>query len=205
MLELSVDSGGRLVSNALRGRERVFVRDDGAGWLREAFRSKCSVCLFPVASVARRRVEIDLLMLFRKSPQFVCAALLLCAFAGCLSSDVPPIDGRLEIENVAKWRQLYCADNGGKPPADEAAFLAFIQKKLAERGDTSPADDMLISPRDGKKYVIMYGKDSAKLSEFSVAVHEQEGYGGKVLIALESARSREVDASELPSLLAAPQ
>ena len=74
---------------------------------------------------------------------------------------------------------------------------------MKERGEPFDRDAFLVSPRDGKKYVVQYGKESANLGENSIAVHEQEGYDGKVLVALVSARSREVDATELPSLLAA--
>jgi len=123
---------------------------------------------------------------------------------GCGRAGPPPSEGRLAIENVAKWRQLYLANHGRKPPADEAEFLAFIEKKMQERGETFDRDTFLVSPRDGQKYVIQYGKESANLGENSVAVHEKEGYRGKVLVAFESARSSEVDAAELPSLLAKP-
>lgn len=128
--------------------------------------------------------------------------LALALASGCGKSGAPPVEGRLAIENIAKWRQLYLANNGRKPPADEAAFLGFIEKKMKERGEAFDSNAFLVSPRDGKKYVVRYGKDSANLKENSVAVHEQEGSGGKVLVAFESARSAEVDAGELPALLA---
>jgi hypothetical protein len=74
---------------------------------------------------------------------------------------------------------------------------------LKQRGEAFDRDTFLLSPRDGKKYVIQYGKESSNLSENSVVVHEQEGYGGKVLVGLEMGRSAEVGATELPGLLAA--
>jgi hypothetical protein len=122
---------------------------------------------------------------------------------GCGKSAAPPVEGRLAIENIAKWRQMYVADHGNKPPADEAAFLNFIDGKLKERGEAIDREAFLVSPRDGQKFIVQYGKDSAGLSATSVVVHEQEGYGGKVLVAVESARSSEIDAAELPALLAA--
>ena len=122
---------------------------------------------------------------------------------GCGKAAPPPSDGRLAIENIAKWRQLYLANHGRKPPADEAAFISFIEQKMKERGEPFDRDTFLVSPRDGKKYEVQYGDASAKLGESSVVVHEKEGYDGKVLVAFESARSSEVDAAELPSLLAA--
>ena len=122
---------------------------------------------------------------------------------GCGTTGPPPTDGRLAIENIAKWRQLYLANHGRTPPADEAAFVNFIEKKMNERGERFDRDTFLVSPRDGQKYVIQYGSESVNLGENSVTVFEKEGYGGKVLVAFESARSSEVDAAELPSLLAA--
>jgi hypothetical protein len=131
------------------------------------------------------------------------ALVSLTGLSGCGQSAPPPSDGRLAIENIAKWRQLYCADHGGKPPADEATFVTFIRDKLRERGDASDIAALLVSPRDGQKFAVRYGNESANLGEGAVTVYEQEGYDGKVLVAFESARSREVDAAELPSLLAA--
>jgi hypothetical protein len=121
---------------------------------------------------------------------------------GCGKAGKPPVEGRLAIENIAKWRQLYQAKHARKPPENEAAFIDFIEKEMKQRGDTFDRDAFLVSPRDGQKYVVRYGKE-ANLSENTVIVHEKEGYGGKVLVAFESARSSEVDAAELPSLLAA--
>jgi hypothetical protein len=122
---------------------------------------------------------------------------------GCGKAAPPPVEGRLAIENIAKWRQLYLANHGRKPPANEAEFVDFIEKKMKERGETFDREAFLVSPRDGQKFVVQYGSKSAKLDENSVAVHEKEGYDGKVLVAFESARSAEVDAAKLPSLLAA--
>jgi hypothetical protein len=113
------------------------------------------------------------------------------------------VEGRLAIENVAKWRQLYCADHSGKPPADEQSFVAFIKKKLSERGEAFNPDQLLLSPRDGQRFVVLYGKQPEKIGDVSVTVHEKTGYDGKLLVAFENGRSREVDAAELPSLMSA--
>jgi hypothetical protein len=112
------------------------------------------------------------------------------------------MDGRVAIETVAKWRQLYTADHGGKPPADEQQFLAFIEKKLTERGEPFNPNELLTSPRDGQRFVVQYGEQSARLGENRVTVHEKEGVDGKMLVAFESGRSQEVDSAELPGLLA---
>ncbi len=109
----------------------------------------------------------------------------------------------LAIENIAKWYQLYRADHAGKPPPDEDAFVAFIEAKLAARGDqTVDRDELLSSPRDGERYVIRYGKLVSTNPEYNMVVYEKTGRGGTRLIASELGRSRLVDDAELESLLA---
>jgi hypothetical protein len=119
---------------------------------------------------------------------------------GCTSSAGPPPEGRLAIENVGKWHQLYGAAHGGQPPADEKAFVAFIEKKLAERGQQFDPS-MLVSPRDGEKYIVLYGKKPPTPGTDAVVVREKTGHDGKVLVATHLGRSREVDAAEAAGLL----
>ena len=119
---------------------------------------------------------------------------------GCGKAGPPPSDGRLAIEGIAKWRTLYLAQHNRQPPPDEKAFVDFMEKISKERGEPFDRDTALVSPRDKQKYVVRYGKESAKLKETDVVVHEQEGYDGKVLVAYEMARSAEVDAAEIPTL-----
>jgi hypothetical protein len=128
---------------------------------------------------------------------------LLVAAPGCgIGGGGPPPEGQLAIENVAKWYSLYRAENAGQVPPDEEAFVAFVEGTLKTRGDTVDRDQFLTSPRDGQKYVIQYGKPTSNNPERNVAVCEKEGYGGKKLIAFESAWSQEVDDAELQSLKA---
>jgi hypothetical protein len=129
---------------------------------------------------------------------------ILFGASGCeLGGGAPPPEGILAIENVAKWYQLYRASHRGKPPKDEDAFIAFIEKDLAARGsEILDREQFLTSPRDGQKYIIQYGKANSKNIERNVAVYEQEGYRDKKLLAFEAAWSREVDDAELQSLLA---
>ena len=108
----------------------------------------------------------------------------------------------MAIETVAKWYQQYRANHRGRPPADEEAFTAFIQSKLDERDQTLDRDKLLTSPRDGKDFVVNYGKPTSNNPDHNVAVYEQEGYGGKKLVAFEMAWAKEVDEAELQSLLA---
>jgi hypothetical protein len=120
---------------------------------------------------------------------------------GC-GKTAPPVVDKTAIENVASWHQNYVASHGRKLPPDEAAFVGFVEAKMKEGGEPFDAAAFLVSPRDGQKYVVKYGKELANLSSDSVVVHEKEGYGGKVLVADQMGFSKEVDAAELPALTA---
>ncbi|MEM9657721.1 MAG: hypothetical protein AAF961_05100 [Planctomycetota bacterium] len=127
------------------------------------------------------------------------AALLLCP--GC-GGGAPPPEGQLAIESVAKWYMYYRADNRGRPPESEEEFMAFVVKKLQERGREVDTSELLISPRDGKKYVVQYGEPNSRIPDQNVAVCESEGYEGMKLVGFEGGGSKEVNESELQSLLA---
>jgi hypothetical protein len=108
---------------------------------------------------------------------------------------------QLHIESIAGWFQYYRASNGNKPPPNEQALVAFIQKNLQERGTTANIDEMFISPRDGKKYTINYKPNSTN-PERNVVVYESEGAGGTKWLAYESKWSEEVDEAKLKERLA---
>ena len=136
------------------------------------------------------------------------AALLLgvvvLATGGCgAGTDAPPsVESLLAIENVGKWYQVYRGRHGGKPPENEAAFLEFINGELTGRGQAAVnADKLLTSPRDGKPYVVLYGKVLSPNPERNLVAYEQEGVGGKKLIVTELALSQVVDEAELQSML----
>ena len=140
----------------------------------------------------------------RRSILWMLVALLAATGCGMDKNRPPSTEALLSIENVAKWYQLYRAQNAGKPPADEDSFVAFINSTLTERGQEGvDRKELLTAPRDGAPYVVCYGKVNSQQQELNVVVYEQNGANGKKLIATELARSREVDESELQSLLSA--
>lgn len=138
----------------------------------------------------------------RRPASLILVTVLALTGCGRGSNDPPSVEALMAIENVAKWYQLYRADHGGKQPADEGAFLVFINSKLAERGqETTDREELLTSPRDGEPYVIRYGEVSSRDQERNLVAYEKIGANGMKLIVSELARSREVDESELQSLL----
>jgi hypothetical protein len=81
---------------------------------------------------------------------------------GC-GKTAPPVVDKTAIENVASWHQNYVASHGRKLPPDEAAFVGFVEAKMKEGGEPFDAAAFLVSPRDGQKYVVKYGKELAPL------------------------------------------
>jgi hypothetical protein len=120
---------------------------------------------------------------------------------GCTTSSTPPPMNQLHIESIAGWFAHYKNSNGNKPPPNEQALIAFIQKNLQERGTTADIEEMFTSPRDGKKYVINYKPNSTN-PERNVVVYESEGAGGTKWIGYESKWSEEVDEATLKERLA---
>jgi hypothetical protein len=137
----------------------------------------------------------------RLEPLMLVAVLVLIG-CGRGEDDPPSIESQQAIEKIAKWYQLYRSDNGGKQPSDEDAFLAFINNTLTERGQkTVNRKELLTSPRDGELYIIRYGKVNSRDQVHNMVAYEKIGADGTKLIVSELARSREVDESELQSLL----
>ena len=128
------------------------------------------------------------------------------ASLGCDTATVkePTTEDRAAIEGVAKWFQYFRTKHRGKAPKDEAEFAEFIEKIVSERNDDVTVDQILTSPRDGKKFIVQYGKAAGKSRNLdeNVACYEQEGSGGRKLVAFEAAWGKEVDEVELQSLLA---
>ena len=127
------------------------------------------------------------------------------AVSGCGGGGPPPPDAQLNVEEVATWYTRYRAKHNRRPPPNEAAFVAFINKTLKEEQGITEGmrEDFLISPRDGKKFVINYGKPMSTNADKNIVVYEQEGYDGKKWFATEQGNSQEVDDAQLKQLLAA--
>jgi hypothetical protein len=96
--------------------------------------------------------------------------------------------------------QAYRSKNGKAPP-NEQAFIAFIQAEKKQRGETFDIEQVLTSPRDGKRYIVNY-KPNSNFLDRNVAVYEQEGYDGKKWMAFENKWSEEVDDAKLQEYLA---
>lgn len=90
--------------------------------------------------------------------------MILAMFAyssGCGSPNgqaAPANDIQLRI--LGRLYGQYMAEQHGKPPADEAQLLAYLEKSadfLESQGIATPSE-LLKSPRDGQPLTILYGK-----------------------------------------------
>jgi hypothetical protein len=115
--------------------------------------------------------------------------LLTLLLLGCRGKGNP---SRNNLQTIIQYYNMYTSEHEDKPPADEAAFKAFLaEKKVAD------IDQLLTSPRDNKPYKINYGakaKEGLKKptglvppdmvgTAKAIIAEEQSGAGGKRLVA----------------------
>jgi hypothetical protein len=136
------------------------------------------------------------------------AALLLVAVfvaQGCSGGGPPPPAAQRNVEEVATWYNMYRSSSPGRtPPPSEEAFVAFINKTMKEKQGITEGmrSDFLVSPRDGKKFNIRYGKPQSSSADKNIVVWEQDGHDGKKWYATEQGYGLEVDDATLQQLLA---
>ena len=101
----------------------------------------------------------------------------------------------------------YLGQHRGQPPANEQEFRKYIEALGKERlasMQVKTVDELFLSSRDGKPYVILYGavsKTGAELPFTTVVAYEQEGKGGKRFIARMSGAVEEVDEANFKQLV----
>lgn len=123
--------------------------------------------------------------------------------SGCgNATPTPPHDpARSQLETLLGYYVQYTTANREQAPPDDAAFRKFLAaKQVAE------IDKLLVSPRDGKPFVVTYNKsltaDGSKgnlppeLREKVVVIREQDGANGKRLVGYSSGLVEEVDATQ---------
>lgn len=128
--------------------------------------------------------------------------LALALLSGC-GPPKPPA-GEVEINKLATWFQYYRTEHRGKAPKSEEELVAFIKKEYEVAPEKTPDfEKLLSSPRDGQRYVVMYGtKQKSRVDlEKNLACYEAEGVDGKRLVAYESAWTEELDQAGLDAIL----
>ncbi len=129
---------------------------------------------------------------------------------GCRSPDgmnnASPDDSR--IKELTTTYAMYMNLKGGRPPANEADFKAFI----SESGDAplksagvGTVEELFVSPRDNELYVIAYGSEAAKrISQGGAVIYERNGKDGRRLVGNRGGFVDELDEAEFRRLVPAP-
>jgi hypothetical protein len=96
--------------------------------------------------------------------------------------------------------------NGGPPP-NEAVFKSFAKERgepLVKLAGVSSVDELFVSSRDNEPYVILYGKEAAKLINRGILVHERTGVGGHRLVGYRGGSVEALDEAAFRKLVPAP-
>jgi hypothetical protein len=107
---------------------------------------------------------------------------VLVIFACSLSSGCSGgkrVEEQSNLRSLAAYYSQYLAQHRGKLPADEKELKSFITADLAGSPPQAAAsvDDLFISNRDGKPFVVKYrGNKSWRLPD--IVAYEQEGGDG---------------------------
>jgi hypothetical protein len=110
---------------------------------------------------------------------------------------------QLKLERVMNFYRLYTNEKK-KPPANEQALKEFIrslpqdQKEAAGIGDD--IDSLFVSPRDGKKYVILYNHAFRPVGPTKAVAWEEEGKDGFRYVVLSMGYSRMCDQATFDKL-----
>ena len=127
----------------------------------------------------------------------------LIAIGGCQSSKTPVNpQGHITIKRLALLYGQFVGESGGRAPKDEEQFRKFVEKyKSRVRVAVESPEDLFISPRDGKPYIIVYGDEAKKHLRSGLAIYEQEGVDGLRQVAFTIGMVDEIDDASLQKLL----
>jgi hypothetical protein len=135
------------------------------------------------------------------------AGVMIAAVAGCADTSISRQVAAMNdsrIKQLANLFRFFQATNGWVGPKDEATLRTFVAsapaKNLSMMGvDPTKFDELLVSDRDGKPFLVRWGVMIGPLEEQAV-VFEQDGRDGKRFVAFTGARAEEVDADRYERL-----
>lgn len=106
-----------------------------------------------------------------------------------------------------EYSRAHIGPKGPTPPPSMEALKTFARSKpklLESRGiELSELDDLFVSPRDGKEYVLRkkpVGAVPGKVGT-AVVIYEAEGKDGERLVMFEEARTEKVDEARFRELV----
>ena len=136
----------------------------------------------------------------------LCAVLAGLACAGCSARPDATARGSAQavLAEVTRAYVNHLRTSKFRPPADEAEF----KKILSQAGDQAlkgagvrSVDELLVSPRDSKPFVIAYGQDARRFLGRGIVALEREGVSGRRLVGYSLGYVDETDAALFNDLL----
>jgi hypothetical protein len=138
----------------------------------------------------------------------VCGAVILafCALPlGCGGDSGGEEQQKSNLKPLALLYGQYTGQHQGQPPADEAQFKEYVrsQSTMLESFQVTDPENLFVSSRDGKPYVIKYGAADGPPGPggYPVIAYEQEGVGGKRFVASSVGAVDEVDEAKFKELV----
>lgn len=123
---------------------------------------------------------------------------------GCAKDEAPKIE-RPPVEDALLWiRQAYVMTHtAAGPPTDEETLRAGLAIVLKDRQvEHLTVDDALISPRDGKPFVIRMGTKTETTGSHTLLAYEQDGVDGKRYVLTAGLEIRKIGQAEFERDLA---
>ncbi len=109
------------------------------------------------------------------------------------------------LKQLGLFYSLYKSRHQGNAPANEAEFKQYVTSQHAEQLKQlgiENVDSMFVSPRDGKPYVIQYGRKSGPGGN-PPAAWEQDGKAGKRFVVDSMGKLDELDEAAFKRLVPA--
>jgi hypothetical protein len=142
-------------------------------------------------SCAARKICVNVFSISRIETVAVLAVILLAVLVGCSSRDPAKATSdplaKVRLGKLIRFYQMYTTEKK-KPPPNEQAFKDFIkdlpppEKEAAGVGED--VDSFLVSPNDGQKYHIQYGKPASGAGPNRAFAWEETGKDGQRYVAL---------------------
>ena len=142
--------------------------------------------------------------------KIVTVAIVATVFAsaplGCSSQkkgEITTPAGQVRLEKLMNCYRLY-TNQMKKPPANEQALKEFIQALPQDQkeatGVAGDPDSLFVSPRDGKKYVVLYNHAFRPIGPTKAVAWEEEGKDGMRYVVLSSGYSKVCDEATFQKL-----
>jgi hypothetical protein len=144
--------------------------------------------------------------LFLRLTALYAVAVVFLATSGCGSHQKSAPREQSGLKKLALVYGRFLSQSRGQPPANEAEFKKFAQSLRPVDLKAFNIDDIeqvFISERDGKPYVVIYGKPQGPPGPGGspVIAYEQEGKAGKRWVASVVGAVEEVDEARFQQLV----